>query len=250
MAEWIKMEVTLSEKPEVLAISAKTGMEPDLVVGRLFRVWRWFDQHTEGGKAPGVTLQTLRYAIGNTPGADEFLVAMRDVGWLTVTDDGLELPRFERHCGATAKTRAETARRVAKHRSSAKRPAKAKPAAPDADPAEPESEPRPARFSARKHLASAGVPDGVIDDWLSHRKAKKAPVTETAIAGIEREAAKAGVSLESALSTMCARGWSGFKADWVIADRAAPQRPSSATAGQKTMAASEEARRKVLQGGV
>jgi uncharacterized protein YdaU (DUF1376 family) len=60
-----------------------------------------------------------------------------------------------------------------------------------------------------------GVTDSVWQDWLSLRKAKRAAVTQTAIDGIEREARKAGVSLQSALETCCARGWTGFKADWL-----------------------------------
>ena len=60
-----------------------------------------------------------------------------------------------------------------------------------------------------------GVTDSVWQDWLSLRKAKRAAVTQTAIDGIEREAKKAGVSLQAALETCCARGWTGFKADWL-----------------------------------
>ena len=52
-------------------------------------------------------------------------------------------------------------------------------------------------------------------DFLQHRKTKKAAVTESAIKGIEREARKAGWSLEKALIECCARGWVGFKAEWV-----------------------------------
>ena len=60
-----------------------------------------------------------------------------------------------------------------------------------------------------------GVTESVWQDWLSLRKAKKAAVTQTAIDGIAREASKAGVSLQVALETCCARGWTGFKADWL-----------------------------------
>jgi hypothetical protein len=60
-----------------------------------------------------------------------------------------------------------------------------------------------------------GVTDSVWQDWLSLRKTKKAAVTQTAIDGIAREASKAGVSLQVALETCCARGWTGFKADWL-----------------------------------
>lgn len=60
-----------------------------------------------------------------------------------------------------------------------------------------------------------GVTESVWQDWLSLRKTKKAAVTQTAIDGIAREASKAGVSLQVALETCCARGWTGFKADWL-----------------------------------
>ena len=52
-------------------------------------------------------------------------------------------------------------------------------------------------------------------DFVQVRKAKKAAITESAIKGIEREARKAGWSLEKALIECCARGWAGFKAEWV-----------------------------------
>lgn len=60
-----------------------------------------------------------------------------------------------------------------------------------------------------------GVTDSVWQDWLKLRKAKKAAVTQTPIDGIQREADKAGVSLQTALETCCERGWAGFKAGWL-----------------------------------
>jgi uncharacterized protein YdaU (DUF1376 family) len=60
-----------------------------------------------------------------------------------------------------------------------------------------------------------GVTVGVWQDWLKLRKSKKAAVTQTALDGIEREARKAGISLETALAISCARGWTGFKAEWM-----------------------------------
>jgi hypothetical protein len=71
------------------------------------------------------------------------------------------------------------------------------------------------RFAAAQYLSGLGVDDGVIRDWLAHRKAKKAAPTETAIKGIIREAGLAGWTLEQALREMCSRGWTGFKAEWV-----------------------------------
>ena len=60
-----------------------------------------------------------------------------------------------------------------------------------------------------------GVTVMVWQDWLKLRKAKKAAVTQTALDGIQREADKAGVSLQTVLETCCERGWTGFKAEWL-----------------------------------
>ena len=73
--------------------------------------------------------------------------------------------------------------------------------------------------SSKNTKNTVAPPDGVTDivwqDWLTLRKTKKAAVTQTALDGIIREAGKAGISLQAALETCCARGWTGFKADWL-----------------------------------
>jgi hypothetical protein len=60
-----------------------------------------------------------------------------------------------------------------------------------------------------------GVSQSVWDDFVKHRKAKKAQVTQTVIDGIAREAQKAGWSLDDALRETIVRNWASFKADWV-----------------------------------
>jgi hypothetical protein len=60
-----------------------------------------------------------------------------------------------------------------------------------------------------------GVSQSVWDDFKTLRKAKKAPITQRAIDGFIAEAAKAGWTLEQALTECCVRGWQAFKADWV-----------------------------------
>lgn len=61
------------------------------------------------------------------------------------------------------------------------------------------------------------VTETVWSDWVKHRKAKKALITETVIKRIRNESSKAGISLESAMELMCVRNWQGFEADWVKA---------------------------------
>ena len=64
--------------------------------------------------------------------------------------------------------------------------------------------------------APLDVQESVWNDFLAIRKAKRAPLTETALDGIKREAALAGWDLNKALSECITRGWTGFKAEWVI----------------------------------
>lgn len=71
--------------------------------------------------------------------------------------------------------------------------------------------------------AVAATPNGVSqfvwDDFVKHRKTLKAQISKTAITRIEQEASKAGWTLEQALIECVARGWRGFKADWVAEDK-------------------------------
>ena len=59
-----------------------------------------------------------------------------------------------------------------------------------------------------------GVSDSIFKDYLEVRKTKKAKWTETALKGLQREADKAGISLEDVMRTCVERNWVGFKAEW------------------------------------
>lgn len=64
-------------------------------------------------------------------------------------------------------------------------------------------------------LADAGMSPTVASDFLIHRRQIKAPLTVTALTGIQREATKAGISMDEAATLMMNRGWRGFMASWV-----------------------------------
>lgn len=78
-----------------------------------------------------------------------------------------------------------------------------------------ETKTRAPRFDAQAHLESLSVDPSIARDWLELRKAKKLPVTETAVKGVTREAEKAQMSMGEALRTCCERGWGGFNAKWL-----------------------------------
>jgi len=60
-----------------------------------------------------------------------------------------------------------------------------------------------------------GVSETLLRDYMQVRKAKKAgPLTDTAIAGLRREADKAALTMEQALTACVEFGWQGFNAGW------------------------------------
>jgi uncharacterized protein YdaU (DUF1376 family) len=60
-----------------------------------------------------------------------------------------------------------------------------------------------------------GVSESVWQEFVSHRKSKKAKVTQLVIDKIIEETNKAGWTLEDALKETIVRNWQSFKADWV-----------------------------------
>jgi hypothetical protein len=111
---WIKFDTSTSDKPEVWAIATQLSIDPDAVVGKLLRIWTWFDDHSEKGNAPSVTKALLDRRVGVTG----FVTSMIEAGWMDESDGVLRLPNFERHNGQTAKNRALTAKRVSEHKKS------------------------------------------------------------------------------------------------------------------------------------
>jgi len=112
--DWIKFELTTLDKPEVCQIADLADIDPDAVVGKLMRVWGWFDQQTENGNAPSVSKKLLDRLVG----VIGFCEYMKSVAWMIELDGVISLPHFDRHNGKTAKNRLLTAKRVANHKAS------------------------------------------------------------------------------------------------------------------------------------
>jgi len=55
----------------------------------------------------------------------------------------------------------------------------------------------------------------IYTDFEKVLKAKNKTLTETLIASIQAEAAKANLTIDEAIKICCERGWSTFKAEWV-----------------------------------
>lgn len=69
-------------------------------------------------------------------------------------------------------------------------------------------------ISPLETLLSLGVEEQAAKDWLTVRKAKRAPFTETALNELKLEAGKAGIAIGQAVVICVKRNWQGFNATW------------------------------------
>jgi len=217
--DWIKLQKDTPDKPEVLAMAARLNIDSDAVIGKLVRIWSWFDTHTTTGNASCVTYSFLDRLAGVTGFAEQMAL----VGWLEQNGHDLRLTNFGYHNGETAKTRALGKNRVEKSRSNANSNA----------PTVTKTLPEKRREEKRREDINTEIqaPEGVSSQtWQDFKKSRKVKLTQTALEGIQREASKAGWSLDDALRECCARGWRGFKAEWVadkpIQSRFLPPQPN------------------------
>lgn len=236
--DWIKMTHALPEKPEVLAIAGKTGLTRFDVVGRLFTLWRWFDNNTTDGNAVGVTLVTLEECLFGYSVNVGFVPAVVAVGWLEATDTGVRVVKFDAHISQSAKTRAQTNKRVAKSKAGARAAnaqGNADSVTPAVTPGVAKTVPREEKTSPSLRSGEVARPDEIAPElWADYQAVRKAKrggvVTKTALAGLQREAAKAGVTLTEAIQACCEFSWVGFRADW-YAEREQQLRTRTAPAG-------------------
>lgn len=59
------------------------------------------------------------------------------------------------------------------------------------------------------------LPESIAADYISHRKAKKAPLTQTAWNAIVKQILKSGMPPSEALELAMNRNWQGFDASWL-----------------------------------
>ena len=90
----------------------------------------------------------------------------------------------------------------------------------------------------KKKATVVATPDGVSqsvwDEFVKHRKAKKAQITDLVVMKLMAEADKAGWTLEEVLKEIVFRNWQSFKAEWI-----APK-PNPADIARVTVPGSQE----------
>ena len=225
--DWIKMRVDLQSHPKVVRILS--AMRPHdvhnktdkfRVIGGLHAVWSDFDAHCEDGILNGYTPETLDHVIG----WDGFSGAMISVGWL-IENSGVSLamPEFSEHNGQSAKRRAEDQKRKRDSRSSMESVRNL--SANDADKKWTREEKR--REEKNKDIRPSDVSVTIWDEYVKHRKAKKATISNTVIESLRIDAKSVGLTIEQAIQMQLKRGWTGFDPSWVTA----ANQPTNAFAG-------------------
>ncbi|HHG4472007.1 TPA: hypothetical protein ACPWE9_003367 [Pseudomonas aeruginosa] len=238
--DWIKMRVDLATDPSVIGIAAALDCSENEVVGMLHRFWSWANSQSRDGHADGVTKKWIDRYVQR----DGFADLLEKNSWLIVHPTGIEIPLFDRHNGASAKTRAlakdrqqvkrgktslserdNSVTREEKRREE-KRKDKEPPLPPEGDAAGAASDrPRPKPRKSTTVTATtmtnsvAGLSQDVAEAYLVHRKAKRAPLTDLAWKGIAKtllDAAQLGAAPDRVLSKAIERGWTGLELEWLI----------------------------------
>ena len=80
-------------------------------------------------------------------------------------------------------------------------------------------------------LVAEGIPRQHAADWLKVRKAKKAPLTQTAWDAVKAEAEKAGLTPAQAVKHAAESNWQGFRASWLQRDAQANAKADDIFAG-------------------
>jgi hypothetical protein len=116
---WIAIEIGLPDHPKVRRMARSLAIEADTVVGKLVRVWGWFDSVSTNGHVDAL----VDADIDDLARQNGFASAMRDVGWLNGVDTGnvyKGIPKFGSHHGNSAKKRALKSKRQARWRENKK----------------------------------------------------------------------------------------------------------------------------------
>lgn len=114
--EWIKVRTNLWDDPRIGQLCEMTDQGEAAVIGGLYWLWATADEHSSDGLLTGMTTKTIDRKTG-VQGLGAALVA---IGWLIENEQGVTVSRFDEHNGASAKQRAQTAKRVANHKDNAK----------------------------------------------------------------------------------------------------------------------------------
>jgi DNA replication protein DnaT len=98
---WIKVRKGLNDSPKMVAVSRICGCTREKVFDAWFRLYCYFDSHTEDGHIPFLDEQEVDRIAGLKGCAG----AMQSVGWLEFNGCGCVVVDYSKHNGNSAKKR-------------------------------------------------------------------------------------------------------------------------------------------------
>jgi len=110
---WIPWTKGLETRHEVAVIADITGLSNWEVAARLMAVWSWVDSESQTGRMARYARATIDMVAQH----NNFASAMERAGWLSVTDNAIAFPHWDRLHTETQKARLLAAERQRKHRS-------------------------------------------------------------------------------------------------------------------------------------
>lgn len=118
--EWIKFRTSLIKDGRVRISAKAMGLKSNAgsvtVIGALVTLWCLADQQAdEDGVLYGYEVEDIDELVG----INSFCESLHS-DWIDITGEWVKLPDFQEHNGQSAKKRAQTARRAAKHRKNVK----------------------------------------------------------------------------------------------------------------------------------
>jgi len=101
--DWIKIEKSTPDKPEILRIARLSHISKDEAFGKVMRFWMWLDANSVDGVVDGVVGRDVDMLVD----CDGFAASLVSVNWLEIDEENEKviIPNFERHNGQTAKER-------------------------------------------------------------------------------------------------------------------------------------------------
>jgi len=105
--DWIKWVKGLGFRSEVLTVARMLNVHRGVVALACMELWEYADTETVDGNVVGASVDIIDAKVC-LPG---FSNALKSVGWMEETAEGVRLPDFERHNGKSAKLRAGKTKR-------------------------------------------------------------------------------------------------------------------------------------------
>lgn len=190
MSDWLKINHSLLRSPKLKKLALLLGVDDDTALGCAVRWLMFIDEQTTDGNT-----ELEPAIIDSVLGREGAAEALMSIGWAVLNmSHCMCATDYEKHCGATAKRRAEDARRKALSRSRSRN----------------KTRPQNVRKMSQKNVTRKenNIPKGILysascatADAAQHGTMEKAPLTEEELSALEAEADAEWQAVMQALDT-------------------------------------------------